>query len=112
MPIKRSLAARVGIDILRKKYRAPKPAWNSGRSQSDYCVGGALCGELCVELGYPIADPPLFPSEDLLAEAMCVCNNNLPKRQALVFAREVSQKNDRGFFEDAWAALEEALSYG
>src|SRR5713226_4486071 len=112
MPITRSLAARVGIAVLRKKYPDPKPAWNSGRSQTDYCVGGALCGELCVELGYAISEPPLFPSDDLLAAAMCRCNNNLPKRQALTLAREVNQKNEEALFEDAWSALEEALGYG
>lgn len=112
MPIKRSLAMRISIEVLRKKYPDPKAAWNSGRSRSDYCVGGALCGELCVELGYAMSDPPLFPNDDLLAEAMCLCNNNLPKRQALAFAREISQKNEAGLFEDAWSALEESLDYG
>jgi hypothetical protein len=75
-------------------------------------VGGALCGELCVELGYAISQPPLFPNDDLLARALCLCNNNLPKRQALSLAREINQKNEEGSFEDAWWALDEALSYG
>src|SRR5262249_12174874 len=94
MPIKHSLAARVGIEMLRNRFPAPKPAWNSGRSESDYSVGGALCGELCVELGYATGDPPLFPGDDLLAEAMCQSNNNLPKQEALAFAHEVNQKNE------------------
>lgn len=112
MPVKRSLGTRVGIEVLRNKYPHPKPAWNSGRSHTDYCVGGALCAEICVELGYAISEPPLFPGDDLLAEALCLCNNNLPKRQARAFACEVSQKNEEGSFEDAWSALEQALEYG
>jgi hypothetical protein len=43
---------------------------------------------------------------------MCLCNNNLPKRQALALAREVNQKNEEGLFEAAWAALEESLNHG
>jgi CheY-like chemotaxis protein len=39
----------VSGEILRKKYPHPKPAWSEGRSLSDYCVGGALCGELSAE---------------------------------------------------------------
>jgi hypothetical protein len=68
--------------------------------------------ELCVELGYAISEPPLFPNDDLLAEAMCRCNNNLSKRQVLALAREVNQKNKEGLFDEAWSALEESLEYG
>jgi hypothetical protein len=50
MPIKRSLMARVGIEVLRNKYPHPKPSHTEGRSLSDYSIGGALCRELCVEL--------------------------------------------------------------
>ena len=112
MPIKRSLLARVSVEVLRKKYPHPKPSYTEGRSLSDYSVGGALCGELCLELGYRDSKPPLFPGEELVAKAMCLCNNNLSKEQAVAFAREVVEKNDEGSFEDAWSALEEALNCG
>src|SRR5579862_5244765 len=111
MPIKRSLATRVGIDVLRKKYPTPKPAWTEGRTRSDYSVGGALCSELCVELGYAKGEFLPFPINELVAEALCLCNNNLPKHQALSFAREINQRSDEGQFEDAWSAMENAFDY-
>ena len=112
MPIKRSLAAKISIEVLRNKYPSPKPAWNSGRTLADYCVGGALCRELCAELGYPESKPPLFPNDELLAKALCLCNNNLPKREALTLARKINLRNEKESYEDAWAALEEGLEYG
>src|SRR5262249_41886125 len=104
--------ARISIELLRKKYPNPKPAWNSDRTLADYCVGGALCRELCAELGYSESSPRLFPNDELLAEALCLCNNNLPKREALTLARRINQKNEEESFEDSWSALEEALDYG
>jgi hypothetical protein len=111
VPLKKSLAARVSVEVLRKKYPSPKPAYTGQLSSRDYCVGGALCGELCLELGYPDSDPPLFPGAELIAEALCLCNSNLSRRQSLAFAHDVNQKNEEGSFEDAWSALEEALNY-
>lgn len=112
MPIKRSLSARINIEVLRNKYPSPKAAYNQGRTLPDYCVGGALCLELCTELGYLKTKPPLFPNEELLAKALCLCNNNLPKREALALARKITLSNEEESFEDAWSALEEALDYG
>jgi hypothetical protein len=75
-------------------------------------VGGAFCSELCVELGYAKGEFLPFPIEELIAAALCLCNNNLAKHQALSLAREINQRNEEGQFEDAWATLEDALKYG
>lgn len=68
-----------------------------------YCVGGAFCA------GQGI--PERFPEPDDLGLYLQEFNNNLSEEVAVEFGYIISDLNDDGDFDGAWAALEQAMSY-
>lgn len=71
-----------------------------------YCIGGA-----CIMFGdgRPIADYPdsdRFPDEYEFANVLQQYNPALSDRDAYEFACCITEHNDAGCFEEAWAALD------
>lgn len=87
----------VTVEDIRAKYPNPQ---KSADLQVGYCVGGALCQYVGMNLRYPICG---------LDTALRRSNPSLSAARAAVWRRRIISANDRCDFESAWQALGRAL---
>lgn len=94
----------ITVEELRTKYtRIAKSTYR--RSDGPMCcVGGALCREM--------GSLQSFPTEQYLVTHLRKVNANLSVVQATNYAARIIWHNDDGDFDNAWDALDEALTYG
>lgn len=79
----------------------PDPSVAGGKSTDcGYCVGGAFC----LAAGGCYHFPNIHPLAEQFEETLGIEHDD-----ALVYARIITESNDTGDFEAAWAALGDAL---
>jgi hypothetical protein len=114
------------LDFNAVRQRYPNPVRVQDREVAEspqcYCVGGAVCLSALDEglLGMiaPDIDDPHFPDVEDLAMVFLAFNPALATEdleteiaEADVYAEAVTEANDAGDFDGAWALVAEALAY-
>ncbi len=82
----------------------PSPCTADTGTETDYCVGGALC-----LYKWPKTQYHHFPSVPLLAATLKDINPALTRHSALRRAKGITVANDAGLFDRAWHLLDLAL---
>ncbi len=103
------MKAKLSITALRKKY--PHPVRGFGAYDGQYCVGGALCRAVGLDIDFPV--------EQKLKEAVLKANPRIDwyaistkdHRWAYSHIRGVLEANDVGNFDLAWSLLGELLCW-
>jgi hypothetical protein len=98
----------ISVAAIREKYPSPVKAPCGQPTLGTYCVGGALCKFIRYPSNFP-SDSLLFPNESLLSKALKEVNPHLSESDALIFAREITVRNDEGNFHAAWMFLAQAV---
>ena len=92
------------VHAVQAKYPAPIRASEALDAEETYCVGGAFCQWRGVLSRFPDAPD--------LARQLAAANLTLSWDLAYAYAEDITNANDVGQFEKAWALLTEALWVG
>jgi hypothetical protein len=111
----RKYTKKITVTELRKRFSTPVSPALSARQIGAYCVGGALGLAIEGACAPHLDRRPLFypfPDADQLAWYLTMVNPAFGNiRPARRYACEIIAHNDAAFFDEAWAALDRALTY-
>lgn len=95
----------VTMEEIRARWPSPVCAGRYIRTDDDdrYCVGGAACRVAYNEVVYK------FPKCSRLVAALCILNPELSTDEAIYGAETITEFNDSGNIDKAWAEVDRML---